>query len=189
MLDERRAADAAAAAPAANGAGTSTRPLPDDALIVLPVRNLVVFPSTVLPIGLGRERSQAAVQEAVRLERPIGVLLQSKPEIDEPGPDELHWVGTSAAVLRYVTAPDGGHHLVARGLRRFRVLQFLDGWPFTVVRVQYIDDPERSDAEIEGRARVLKERALETLQLLPQVPAEMAVALQGDRRPRRSSPT
>jgi ATP-dependent Lon protease len=159
--------------------GSSARPLPDDALIVLPVRNLVVFPATVLPIGVGRERSQAAVQEAVRLEKPIGVLLQKNPEADEPGPDELYWVGSSAAVLRYVTAPDGTHHLVARGLRRFRVLQFLEGWPFTVAQVEYVDDPERADAEIEGRARVLKERALETLQLLPQIPAEMGLALQG----------
>ena len=166
----------AAPAPAAQGA---SRPLPEDALIVLPVRNLVLFPATVLPIGVGREGSRTAVQEAVRLERPIGVLLQSKPEVDEPGADDLHWVGTSAAVLRYVTTPDGNHHLVARGLRRFRVLQFVEGWPFKVVRVQYIDDPERVDPEIEGRARALKERALETLQLLPQVPPEMAVALQG----------
>jgi ATP-dependent Lon protease len=163
----------------ANSSIETARPLPDDALIVLPVRNLVVFPATVLPVGIGRERSQAAVQEAVRLDKPVGVLLQRKPEVEDPGPDDLHWVGTSAAVLRYVTAADGGHHLIARGLRRFRVLQFIDGWPFTVVRVQYIDDPDRADAQIEGRARVLKERALETLQLLPQVPAEMGVALQG----------
>ena len=169
----------AAAADAARGPAQAIPPIPDDALIVLPVRNLVVFPTTVLPIAIGRERSQAAVQEAVRLERPVGVLLQSKPEVDEPGPDDLHWVGTSAAVLRYVTTPDGTHHAVARGLRRFRVLQFLEGWPWPVVQVQYIDDPDRSDPEIEGRARALKERALETLQLLPQVPAEMAVALQG----------
>jgi ATP-dependent Lon protease len=176
--DRSPSATSSAAPPAANGAA-SARPLPDDALIVLPVRNLVVFPVTVLPIEIGRERSRAAVQEAVRLERPIGVLLQRKPEVDEPGPDELHGVGTSAAVLRYVTAPDGSHHLVARGLRRFRVVQFLEGWPFTVVRVEYVDDPDRADAEIEGRARVLKERALETLQLLPQIPVEMSVALQG----------
>jgi ATP-dependent Lon protease len=179
VLDDRRAAETDPVAPTGASAATGSRPLPDDALIVLPVRNLVVFPATVLPIGIGRERSQAAVQEAVRLEKPIGVLLQSKPDVDEPGPDDLHWVGTSAAVLRYVTSPDGSHHVVARGLRRFRVLQFLDGWPFTVVRVQYIDDPDRADPEIEGRARVLKERALETLELLPQVPAEMGVALQG----------
>jgi ATP-dependent Lon protease len=178
LLDEHASPATGAATSADPAAGASARPLPDDALIVLPVRNLVVFPATVLPITVGRERSRAAVQEAVRLERPIGVLLQSKPEVDDPGQDDLHWVGTSAAVLRYVTGPDGGHHLVARGLRRFRVLQFLEGWQFTVARVQYVDDAERSDPEIEGRARILKERALETLALLPQVPAEMAMALQ-----------
>ena len=67
-------ATGSSSSPAGATAGASTRPLPDDALIVLPVRNLVVFPATVLPIGLGRERSQAAAQEAVRLERPVGVL-------------------------------------------------------------------------------------------------------------------
>jgi ATP-dependent Lon protease len=177
-LDDRREAESPQAS-STSRSGAGARPLPDDALIVLPVRDIVVFPATVLPIAIGRERSQHAVQEAARLDKPVGVLLQTKPEVDEPGPDELHWVGTSAAVLRYLTAPDGSHHLVARGLRRFRVLEFLDGYPFTVVRVQYIDDPERSDPEIEGRARVLKERALETLQLLPQVPADMSLALQG----------
>ena len=72
-----------------------SRPLPDDALILLPVRNTVLFPGLVVPLAVGRERSRAAVQEAVRLQRPIGILLQSKPEVDEPGPEDLHWVGTT----------------------------------------------------------------------------------------------
>jgi ATP-dependent Lon protease len=63
-------------------------------------------------------------------------------------------------------------------LRRFRVLQFLEGYPFTVARVQFIDEQEESDPEIEGRARSLKERAIEILRLLPQVPEEMVAALQ-----------
>src|SRR5690348_6357480 len=163
------------------------RPIPDDALIILPVRNVVMFPGTVVPLTVGRERSRAAAQEAVRLERPLGVLLQSKPEVEEPGTEDMHWVGSSAAVIRYVTTPDGSHHAIARGLRRFRVLQFLDGWPFPVARVQFIDDPDEVDAEIEGRARTLRERAIEILQLLPQVPQEMVAALQAEigRAPRR----
>jgi ATP-dependent Lon protease len=158
---------------------SAARPLPNDALIIVPVRNLVLFPGMVFPLTVGRERSRAAVQEAVRLQRSLGVLLQNKPDVEEPGADDLHWVGTSASVLRYVTAPDGSHHAICKGLQRFRVLQFLEGYPFTVARVQLIDAPDHVDADIEGRALSLKERAIEILQLLPQVPEEMVAALQG----------
>ncbi|MEP6679688.1 MAG: endopeptidase La, partial [Betaproteobacteria bacterium] len=157
----------------------AARPLPDDTLIILPVRNVVMFPGTVVPLTVGRERSRAAAQEAVRREGPLGVVLQSKPDVDEPAADDMHWVGSSAAILRYVTTPDGAHHAIARGLRRFRVLEFLEGWPFPVARVEFVDDAQDADAEIEGRARALKQRAVEILQLLPQVPEEMVAALQG----------
>ena len=196
MNDETNAnpAPLSAEGRAPNGSATSqaparpevaTRPLPDDALIILPVRNVVMFPGAVFPITVGRDASRAAAQEAVRLERPLGVLLQSKPDVEEPGPGDMHWVGTSATVLRYITTPDGLHHAIARGLRRFRVLQFLEGWPFAVARVQFIDDTTETDAEIEGRARALKDRATEILQLLPQVPEEMVAALQAVEGPSR----
>jgi ATP-dependent Lon protease len=157
----------------------TARPLPSDALLIVPVHSAVLFPGTVLPLTVGSERARAAVQEAVRLEQPIGVLYQKAAEVDDPGPDDLHWVGTSAVVLRYVTTPDGVHHIICKGLRRFRVLQFLDDQPFAVARVDYIDDPESFDTEVEGRGRALKQRAIEVLQLLPHVPAELAATLQG----------
>ena len=161
------------------------RPLPEDALIIVPVRNVVLFPGMVVPLTVGRERSRAAAQEAARLQRPLGVLLQSKTDVEEPGPDDLHWVGTTANVLRYVTAPDGLHHAICQGLKRFRVLQFLEGYPFSVARVELIEEPDQTDPDIEGRAHNLKQRAIEILQLLPQVPEEMVVALQGVEGPAR----
>ncbi|MGQ0526100.1 MAG: endopeptidase La [Betaproteobacteria bacterium] len=178
------ASDTAAAASQAVREGAS-RPVPEDAIIILPVRNLVLFPGVVLPITVGRTRSRAAAQEAVRAQRPIGVLLQSKPDVDEPGPDDLHWVGTSANVLRYVTAPDGSHHLICQGESRFRVLQFIEGYPFQVARVQFIEETEGVDADIEARAHNLMERALEILQLLPQAPEEMMAALRSVKSPAR----
>lgn len=153
--------------------------VPQDALIILPVRNLVMFPGTIVPLTITRPRSQAALQEAVRLEQPIGVLLENKPDVSEPGPDDVYPVGASAAVVRYLAGPDGTHQAVVRGLRRFRVTEFLEGYPFPVARVQYIDEPEGMDAEIEGRCRALKQSALETLQLLPHAPPEMAAGLLG----------
>jgi ATP-dependent Lon protease len=155
-----------------------SKPLPEDALIILPVRNLVLFPGVILPITVGRAKSRAAAQEAARQQRPIGVLLQNKPEIDDPQPQDLHWVGTTANVLRYVTGADGAHHLVAQGEERFRVLQFLDGYDFPVARVLRIPQAESTDTEIQARALALKQRAIEILRLLPQVPEEMVVALQ-----------
>ncbi|HVF63237.1 MAG TPA: endopeptidase La [Casimicrobiaceae bacterium] len=160
------------------GDGALQRQLPDDAMIILPVRNVVLFPGVVLPLTVGRERSRAAAQQAVRQQRMLGVLLQRNPDVEEPQPDDLHWVGTSATVLRYVTAPDGSHHAICKGLQRFRVLQFLEGYPFTVARVQLIDAEQPIDAEIEGRGRILKERALEILQLLPQIPEEVLSAFE-----------
>ena len=154
------------------------KPLPDDALIILPVRNLVLFPGVIMPVTVGRAKSRAAAQEAARLQRPIGVLLQVKPEIDDPRPEDMHWVGTTANILRYVTGPDGSHHLVVQGEERFRVLQFLDGWDFPVARVERVPQTETVNTEIEARAMSLKQRAIETLRLLPQVPEEMVNALQ-----------
>src|SRR5258708_6290154 len=154
------------------------RPLPEDAVIILPVRNVVLFPGIVIPLAIGRERSQAAVQEAVRLQRPVGILLRSKPDVDEPKSDDLHWVGTTAGVLRYVTT-DGSHHAILKGLQRFRVLQFLEGYPFAVARVQMIEEAGKGDPQVEGRARTLKERAAEILQMLPQVPQEVVAAFEG----------
>jgi ATP-dependent Lon protease len=69
----------------ASGKGAAPmRPLPDDALIILPVRNVVLFPGIVMPLTIGRERSRAAAQEAVRLQRPVGILLQSDARSTSP---------------------------------------------------------------------------------------------------------
>ena len=159
-----------------------TRPLPEDALILLPVRNMVLFPGLVVPLQVGRERSRAAAQEAVRLQRPLGILLQSRPEVEEPAPGDLHWVGTSANVLRYITSEEE-HHAIIKGTRRFRVLEFLEGYPYAVARVQYVDDAGQDDVQVEGRARALRSRASEIMQMLPQVPPELVSAFEAIESP------
>ena len=135
------------------------RPIPDDALILLPIRANVLFPGTIIPFNVDRGVVQAGVQDAVRTERPIGVVLQREPRVDEVGPENLHTVGTSASVLRYLTMPDETHRAVVRGLRRFRILGYVEGYPFPVARVEYVDEPATVTAEVEGRARALKQSA------------------------------
>ncbi|MCC6534246.1 MAG: endopeptidase La [Burkholderiales bacterium] len=175
------AADAArlgATQPGSPAAAREGKAVPEDALIIVPSRNVVLFPSVVFPLTIGRPGSIAAAQEALRTERPIGVLLQRQPDVDVPGPENLHWVGTIGNIMRYVTSEDGVHHMVCQGTKRFRVLQFLEGYPFLVARVAPVETPETEGSEIEARMLSLKARAAEMLQLLPQVPAELIAAVQ-----------
>ena len=96
-------------------------PLPDDSLVIVPVRGLVLFPGTVLPITLGRPRSVLAAQRAVREQKPVGIVMQRSAEVADPLPVDLHRMGTVANIVRYITAPDGTHHLICQGEQRFRV--------------------------------------------------------------------
>jgi ATP-dependent Lon protease len=153
-------------------------PLPDGALVILPLRNAVLFPGIVTPLNLGRPQSIAGAQAAAQADRPIGVLLQSDPTVESPGPEHLHRIGTVAEILRYVTAPDGGHHLVARGQRRFRVVEFLPGYPYLVARVDEVGEAEVYSTEIAARMHQLRERAREATSLLPNVPTEIAGAIE-----------
>ncbi|HBK08926.1 MAG TPA: hypothetical protein DDZ81_24230, partial [Acetobacteraceae bacterium] len=81
-------------APTITPSPDQSTPIPGDALIIVPVRNTVLFPGVVIPITIGRPKSIAAAQQAVREQRPIGILLQRSAEVNEPGPDDLYRVGT-----------------------------------------------------------------------------------------------
>ncbi|MCI0351591.1 MAG: LON peptidase substrate-binding domain-containing protein, partial [Acidobacteriales bacterium] len=153
--------------------------LPEHAIPIVPVRNLVLFPGIILPLTVGRKQSVAAAQEATRAERPIGVVLQRNAEAESPTPEDLHWVGTVASVVRYMTGRDGAHHLICQGEQRFRITQFIEGYPFLVGRIEHIEEPAQTSREIEARMLQLKERVVEALQLLPQPPEELGSALQG----------
>lgn len=165
------------------GSDGSANALPPDGLLIVPVRNTVLFPGTVFPIALGRERSIAAAQQAVREERQIGLLMQRDAEVADPAAVDLHRTGTIANILRYVNAPDGTHHVVLQGEQRFRVTEFVKERPFIVARVLRIEEPGMLTPDIEARFLHLRQQALEALQLLPQVPQELVGTVQAAATP------
>ncbi len=163
---------------AGRGTALAVRPLPEDALIVVPLRSAVLFPGIITPLAVGRGSSVAAVQEAARQGRKVGFLLQRDPKTDQVGADDLHWVGTAGEIVRYVPAAEGVHHLAVQGHSRFRVTEFLDGWPFLVARVVWVPEATEGGEDIEARFLQLKAQAVEAIKLLPNVPDELAGAVQ-----------
>jgi len=153
--------------------------VPDDVLIILPIRNTVVFPGAVIPLTIGRRVSLAAAEEAAGSGRPIGLVMQRDPSVNEPGPDDLYPVGTIARVIRYFTARDGTQHVVCQGEERFRTLDYLKGMPFLAARFDKLTEHRTESTALEARLLILRERALEAIALLPQAMPELGAIVQG----------
>jgi ATP-dependent Lon protease len=157
----------------------------EDVLIILPVGSSVLFPGVVLPIAVVGAAALAAAQEAVRTQRRVGILLKTDSAADSaaqngaeaPLSDTLHPVGTAASIVRFITAPDGTHHLIAQGEERFTVLDYVSREPFPVARIEAHKEPAVLDSEVEARGLNLRDKALEAVQLLPQAPGELINAI------------
>jgi ATP-dependent Lon protease len=157
--------------------------LPEDVLLIVPVRNLVMFPGAVTQVALGRDISMTAVQEAVQHGHKLGIILQRDPSVDEPTPDDLYKIGTTVSIVRYLKAPNGMHHLICQGEQRFRVFDYLTGLPFLAARFDLITEVPTNDPAVEARAAHLRQKAVEAIELLPQVPPELGQALQNIESP------
>jgi ATP-dependent Lon protease len=157
--------------------------IPEDVLIILPVRNTVMFPGAVVPLTIGRKISIAAAEEASRSGRKIGLVMQRDPTIDEPKADDLYPVGTIARIVRYFTSRDGTQHVVCQGERRFRTLDYIEGMPFLAARFDLVAEHAPDNTELEARFRILKDRAIEAIGLLPQAMPELAGVVNGIESP------
>ena len=153
--------------------------LPPDALIVLPTRNLVLFPEMVFPLAMGRPATVAAAQQAVRDQRQVLVVLQRDPEKSEVVPGDLHQIGTVANILRYVTAPDGTHHVDLPGRaalphHRLRRGPSVPAGARPAPVVEPSGTSPGAGPEIEARFLVLQQPGpRRVMDLLPQVPPEL----------------
>jgi len=165
------------------GREVTTTSFPADVLLVVPVRNVVMFPGAVTQVALARDISMRAVQETVQHGHKLGIVLQKDPGVDDPKPEDLYRIGTTVTVIRYIKAPNGVHHLICQGEQRFRTLDYLSGLPFLAARFDLIPDQSAHDAETEARAALLKHKAIEAIELLPQVPPELGSALENIESP------
>jgi ATP-dependent Lon protease len=147
--------------------------IPPGALVLLPLRNTVLFPYTVMPLTVGRGSSLQAIEEAVRQQLPVGAVLQKEPKVEAPQANELHEIGTAADVLRISAYAGRQRQLVVQGRQRFRIIEFLQSDPFLIARVELLEERAPQTKEFEARILHLREEAAKALSLLPQPIAEL----------------
>ena len=142
-------------------AGNDSVAVPEE-LSILPLRDTVLFPHTVLPLAVAREASVRLVDEAVGGNRIIGVVAQKNSAIEDPEPTDLYLNGTACVIHKMLKFPDGSLRLVVQGLDRIRVLEFLQRKPFYRARVEVIREQELAEKSLEVEA--LSRNAMTTFQ-------------------------
>ena len=151
-----------------------------DSLPILALRNAVLFPGTVYPITIGREKSIRLIEDAERSNTFIGAVPQNDLSVEDPRKDDLYRYGTVAKIVKTLEMPDGTITAILQGFKRFEVEEVFEYNPYLLGRVRYIDDivPEE-DTKIRMIAESLKEKATLIIKSSAFVPREAAAALKG----------
>ena len=151
-----------------------------DMIPILALRNAVLFPGTVYPITIGREKSINLIEDAEKGNLFIGAVPQNDLSVEDPGKDDLYQYGTVAKIIKTLEMPDGTITAILQGYSRLEVLDIVDSQPYMVGRVRYLEDfaPE-NDTKTRMIAESLKEKATGIIRSSNFVPREAASALKG----------
>ena len=157
-----------------------------ETLGLLPLRDTVLFPQSIMPLAAGRSASLKLIEEAMRGARTIGVITQRDPAAEEPDDADLYRTGTVATIHKVVKQSDGTVRLVVQGVRRFRILELTQARPFLAARVEAVDEcAAADDLETEALVRNAETLFRQIVELSPFLPDELAGALQSASEPGR----
>lgn len=149
-----------------------------DSLPILPLKNTVLFPGVVVPITVGRDRSLALVKEAYAGDKIIGVVTQKDEDVEEPGYDDLHKIGTVAQILKLIKMPDGSRSIVIQGKSVFEVEEFTQDQPYFKANTKaYPREMDIQGLELSASVRNVKETAVNIINKSPNIPSEAAIAV------------
>ena len=140
---------------------------------ILPLRNSVLFPGSIIPIDVGRKKSVKLVEEAISKERPvIGIVTQRDARTEDPGPGDLYMVGCAARILKVIKLAKDNFSVILQGVSRIRLLEIGGSDPFMTARVQALPDSASTDVELDALVMNVKDVAKRVIKLMPELPKE-----------------
>jgi ATP-dependent Lon protease len=143
-------------------------------LPILPLRGLVVYPQTAVPLTIGQARSIRLVDDVVAGdERLVGLVTSRDPDLETPEPKDLYEIGTIAIVHRLFRAPDGTIRLLVQGMSRFRLGEFVQTEPYLKAHVNLIPETVEQGLEIEALARNARNQFEHIGEMIPSIPREL----------------
>jgi ATP-dependent Lon protease len=174
-------APAGEAPPAARSAGadadeTQKQPEIPETLPVLPLRDTVVFPDTMIPLTIGQERSIKLIDDVLGGDRLFVMVASKDAEVESPGPDLLYRVGTVGLAHKMVKLPDGTMRVLVQGLKRVAVTRFVREEPYLVADIEELHDVEVESKEVDALRANLLNVFSKIVELVPYLPEELEMA-------------
>jgi ATP-dependent Lon protease len=152
-------------------------------LPILPIRNIVVFPGTVMPLNVGRQKSKNLLDEVMPGEKIIGVVTQKNAEVEDPGFNDLFQVGVASMILKLFKLPDGNQSIIVHGLTRFRLLGIEQNEPFAMGRIEIVEETFAPSPALDALVASVRQQAMRVIELSPNTPDEAAQVLNSITQP------
>lgn len=158
--------------------------VPDD-LLILPLRNTVLFPGVVIPITVGRDKSINLIKDAYKGDKTIGVVSQKNDAVEDPAVEDLNKIGTVANIIKMLRMPDGNTTVIIQGKRRFELKEIKQTDPYIKASVTPFTEtrPKKDDQEFIAVVSSLKDLALQIVKHSPNIPSEAGFALRNIESP------
>ncbi len=166
------------------GAGTNTVDLKAQPVIgILPIRNTVAYPGTIIPLTVGRAESKALLADTGRGDAVIGLLTQRRAEVDKPGFDDLYAIGTTASILKSIKMPQGSVNIFVHGIARFQIVERVATVPYLKAKVKLLDMKVPMTKQLQALIVSVRQTANRMISLSPNVPEEASVLLENIENP------
>jgi ATP-dependent Lon protease len=157
--------------PAEDGPAAGPTHLP-----ILPLKDTVIFPETMMPLAVGQPRSVHLIDDVLRRDKLVGLFTAKDPEIEVPGPGDVYTVGVLASIQKMLKAPDGTLRIIAQGIRRIEIERFASEEPYLWADVHDLPDVVELGTELEALQRNLVAVYTKIIQLVPYLPDELEMA-------------
>jgi ATP-dependent Lon protease len=167
----------------------SDAPTSSDAMPVLPLRDVVVYPHMVIPLFVGREKSILALDHAMRGAKQILLVAQKQADVDDPGPQDLYRLGTVATILQLLKLPDGTVKVLVEGVERAKIDKLTTGQYFGAEITPIRDQEQYDEREMDVLARSVVSQFEQYVKLNRKVPPEILTSLAGIEQPGRLADT
>ncbi len=158
--------------------------IPDE-LAVLPLKDTVVYPFSVMPLGIGKERSIRLIDDVMRGSRLVALVAQKDSSVEEAGPDDCYSVGVVARIARMLRMPDGTMNIIVQGLDRIAITSYTETEPFLKARIKRLPETTEDGVEIEARTRTAIDLFQRLVNLVQYLPDQLAMAVMNLEDPRQ----